>query len=268
VQLGHVALDGTKIQANASVHKAMSYGRMREAEKRLAAEAVAWLSCAEAIDAEEDAAGGSDRRGDEVSEWVVSKQARLQRIREAKARLEAEAKASPPDDDGPGPSSGMMKSGKPQRGPDGGPPDRAQRNFTDPDSRIQPGVLRRGDPGVQLPDRGRCCASDLCRPMPADKPSRCPSAPPADRRHPRRIAGQSKEVSADAGYCEEANLARISPIAALPPTSLPDVPGMATRVMPERDDGRPDRARPQWPPSLNVLAGLQRRMDPPSCEEG
>src|SRR6516165_4617757 len=65
--------------------------------------------------------------------------ARLERIRAAKAFLEAEAKQPPPDDeDGPGPSSGMMKSGKPQRGADGGPPDRAQRNFTDPDSRIQP----------------------------------------------------------------------------------------------------------------------------------
>jgi hypothetical protein len=70
---------------------------------------------------------------------VANKAARLERIRAAKATLEAEAKKPPPqDDDGPGPSSGMMKSGKPERAPDGGPPDRAQRNFTDPDSRIQP----------------------------------------------------------------------------------------------------------------------------------
>jgi hypothetical protein len=55
----------------------------------------------------------------------ANKTARLKRIRAAKATLEAEAKKPPPDDDGPGPSSGMMKSGKPNRGPDGGPPDRA-----------------------------------------------------------------------------------------------------------------------------------------------
>jgi transposase len=139
VRLGHVALDGTKMQANASLHKAMSYGRMREAEKKLSAEVSAWLAHAETIDTAEDREHGADKRGDEMPDWVANKAARLERIRAAKAVLEAEAKKPPPqDDDKPGPSSGMMKSGKPERGADGGPPDRAQRNFTDPDSRIQP----------------------------------------------------------------------------------------------------------------------------------
>src|SRR6202521_5266349 len=71
VKLGHVALDGTKVQANASVHKAMSYGRMREAEKKLAAEVSAWFARAEAADAEEDGAHRPDRRGDEMPAWVV-----------------------------------------------------------------------------------------------------------------------------------------------------------------------------------------------------
>ena len=139
VRLGHVALDGTKMQANASVHKAMSYGRMREAEKKLSAEVSAWLAHAEATDAAEDREHGTEKRGDEMPDWVANKAARLDRIRAAKAALEAEAKQPPPqDDDRPSPSSGMMKSGKTERGADGGPPDRAQRNFTDPDSRIQP----------------------------------------------------------------------------------------------------------------------------------
>jgi hypothetical protein len=138
VKLGHVALDRTKVQANASVYKAMSYGRMLETEKRLAAEVSAWFASAEATDAEEDRVHGSDRRGAEMPDWVANKTAQLERIRAAKASLEVEAKKPPPDNGGPGPSSGMMKSGKPDRGPDGGPPDRAQRNFTDPDSRIQP----------------------------------------------------------------------------------------------------------------------------------
>src|SRR5689334_5006988 len=64
VKLGHVSLDGTKIQANASRHKAMSYGRMREAEKKLASEVAAWFAKAEATDAAEDGEHG-DRRGDE-----------------------------------------------------------------------------------------------------------------------------------------------------------------------------------------------------------
>ena len=72
--------------------------------------------------------------------WVRIKQQRLDRIRAAKAALEAEAKQEPSavDPDGPGPSSGMQAYGKPNRSADGGPPDRAQRNFTDPDSRILP----------------------------------------------------------------------------------------------------------------------------------
>jgi transposase len=136
VKLGHVALDGTKIKANASRHRAMSYGRMHEAEAKLRAEVAAWFSRADAADVAEDGAHGSTR-GDELPDWVADKQQRLERLRAAKAALEAEAKAPPPaDDDGPGPSTGMMDHGKPKRAPDGGPPDRAQRNFTDPDSRI------------------------------------------------------------------------------------------------------------------------------------
>ena len=66
VKLGHVALDGTKVQANASVHKAMSYGRKLKTEKRLSTEVPAWFVCAETTDAKEERAHGSDRRGDEM----------------------------------------------------------------------------------------------------------------------------------------------------------------------------------------------------------
>ena len=94
VQLGHVALDGTKLKANASKHKAMSYERMSKAEPDLAAEIADWLDAAEAADAAEDAALGPDRRGDELPAWVADKQKRLEKIRAAKAALEAEAKAA------------------------------------------------------------------------------------------------------------------------------------------------------------------------------
>src|SRR3974377_1757324 len=125
VKLGHVALDGTKIQANASVHKAMSYGRMREAEKRLKAEVAAWFSRAEATDVEEDRVHGARRRGDEMPDWVAQKAQRVERIRAAKAGLEAEAKQCPPDDDdGPGPSSGLMNNGGHRRRPARAPPRR------------------------------------------------------------------------------------------------------------------------------------------------
>jgi transposase len=93
VKLGHVALDGTKIKANASKHKAMSYARMKRREAELEAEVDRWLKAAEAADREEDKLHGK-RRGDEMPYWVADKQKRLQKIREAKAALEAEAAAA------------------------------------------------------------------------------------------------------------------------------------------------------------------------------
>src|SRR5579863_384515 len=89
VKLGHVALDGTKIKANASKHKAMSYERMKKREAELEAEVDRWLKAAEAADAEEDEFYGQ-KRGDELPEWVADKQRRLEKIREAKAELEAD----------------------------------------------------------------------------------------------------------------------------------------------------------------------------------
>src|SRR3974377_102015 len=190
VKLGHVALDGTKIQANASVHKAMSYGRMREAEERLKAGAAAWFSRAEATDVEEDRVHGADRRGDEMPDWVAQKAQRVERIRAAKAVLEAEAKQGPPDDDdGPGPSSGMMKNGRPQRGPDGSPPDRAQRNFTDPDSRIQPvraGVIQGYNAQIAVDGAHQIIIAQRLQTNPADRRGLKPllaAAPPAPRAH-------------------------------------------------------------------------------------
>jgi len=211
VKLGHVALDGSKIAANASVHKAMSYGRMGETEKRLAAEVSAWLSQAETTDAAEDRAHGSDQRGDEMPDWVANKAARLERIRAAKAFLEAEAKQPPPDDeDGPGPSSGMMKSGKPQRGADGGPPDRAQRNFTDPDSRIQPlrskAVIAGYNAQIAVDGAHQIIVAQRLQTSPADA-----RALPGLLADVRTVLGANpEEVSADAGYCDEQNLQHLA----------------------------------------------------------
>src|SRR5205807_7587053 len=83
VKLGHVALDGTKIKANASKHKAMSYARMVEAVPKLAAEVASWLKAAGQVDRAEDRRHGAERRGDEMPDWVASKERRLEKIREA-----------------------------------------------------------------------------------------------------------------------------------------------------------------------------------------
>jgi hypothetical protein len=94
VKLGHVALDGSKIKANASKHKAMSYERMEKRAGELEAEVARWLSSAEAADAGEDKLYGRDKSGEEMPDWVADKKRRAEIIRAAKAALEAEAKAA------------------------------------------------------------------------------------------------------------------------------------------------------------------------------
>src|ERR1700716_2420379 len=104
VELGHVALDGTKIKANASKHKAMSYGRMKVVEPVLAKTVEDWMSQANGADDDDDRTHGPDRRGDETPDWMASQQSRLEKIRAAKAALETQAQArrkAAPDHQGP-----------------------------------------------------------------------------------------------------------------------------------------------------------------------
>ncbi|VAZ92833.1 hypothetical protein LAUMK35_02100 [Mycobacterium pseudokansasii] len=93
VSLGQVALDGTKVRANASKRKAMSYARMTDKEKVLASEVSALLLEAERIDKDEDKKFGKSRRGDELPAELARRETRLEKIRQAKAALEEEARA-------------------------------------------------------------------------------------------------------------------------------------------------------------------------------
>ncbi len=211
VKLGHVALDGTKVQANASRHKAMSYARMRETEKKLAAEVANWFTRAEASDAAEDREHGADKRGDEMPDWVANKAARLERIQAAKAALEAEAKALPPDDDdGPGPSSGMVgRNGRARGTAADVPPDKAQRNFTDPDSRILPsrgGVVQGYNAQIAVDGAHQIIISQRVQTSPAD----CKALKPLLASGRAVLRANPEEVSADAAYCTEANLAHLA----------------------------------------------------------
>lgn len=208
VKLGHVAVDGTKLKANASRHKAMSYGRMKKAEPGLAAEVEAWLKAAEAADAAEDAEFGADLRGDETPEWMADKQRRLERIRQAKAQLEAEAKGDPSnlDPDGPGPSSGMQERGDRKRGSKGVVPDKAQRNFTDPDSRIQPsqgGFIAGYNGQIAVDQACQIIVAQRLATNPADYDALVPLVDQAEAHLGRKL----KEVSGDSGFASEDNLA-------------------------------------------------------------
>ncbi len=154
VKLGQVALDGTKVKANASKHKAMSYDRMQKGEAELAAKVAELLRAAEELDADEDARYGKNRHGDELPEELLRTETRLARIRALKAELEAEAKeqhaeraAARDDDDAPPPTSTTSDLPAHQIPTDnqGAPTPKAQRNFTDAESRI----MKTGDGFVQ-----------------------------------------------------------------------------------------------------------------------
>ena len=190
VRLGTVALDGTKVKANASRHRAMSYARMPEREAALEAEVKRILDEAEATDQAEDALYG-DARGDELPEALRTREGRLRAIRAAKAELEAEAKARTGD-------------------PDAVPDPKAQRNFTDGDSRI---MLSRPDgwiygynAGVVVDGTHQVIVATELTTEATDSrslPSLVDQVEANTGRRPRRLL-------ADAGYQSDDNLAHLA----------------------------------------------------------
>jgi len=141
VKLGHVALDGTKIKANASRHKAMSYGRMLKEEKRLTEEIKQLFEKAESIDRQEDNEYGPDRCGDELPEELARRESRLKRIQDAKKALEAKARAAAQEAQKQREQEDSENEDKSKRGRKPNavseiPADNKQYNFTDPESSI------------------------------------------------------------------------------------------------------------------------------------
>jgi transposase len=158
VKLGHIAIDGTKVKASASKHKAMSYERMSETEKKLEDEVRRLLAEAERIDTEEDGQHDKGKRGDELPKELKRRKDRLAKIREAKEALEREAKEKAEATAAEVAAKlaertrEEAETGKKARGPEPKAPDleqaapepKAQRNFTDPESRIMPDGANKG----------------------------------------------------------------------------------------------------------------------------
>lgn len=205
VKLGHVALDGTKMKANASKHKAMSYGRMKKAETVLASEVSGWLSAAAAADAREDAEHGSDRRGDEMPDWMADKAKRLEKIREAKAALEAAARAEA-DEKAKRPKK--HRGGRKPTTPPGTPKDKAQRNFTDPESRImksKDGYIQGYNAQAAADGAHQVIVSQTLTNNASDRGELVSLVDGIKANTGRK----PREISADTGYCSEANLAAL-----------------------------------------------------------
>jgi len=141
VTVGLVSLDGTKVKANASRHKAMSYEYMQKEEERLQKEIAELLSKAESTDAAEDELHGREARGDELPAELARRETRLAKIQEAKKALEEQALAAAQaeearrqaEDDARRAAGGTPRARAPV---DGTPEPKAQRNFTDPESKI------------------------------------------------------------------------------------------------------------------------------------
>lgn len=211
VKLGHVALDGTKIKANASKHKAMSYERMKKREAELQAEVDRWLEAAEAADAEEDRLYG-DRRGDEMPDWVADKEKRLARIRAAKAELEAEAKAAAEEEERRRAEAeeqrlaeGRKKSGRTPAPPPAEPDGKAQRNFTDPESRIlktKDGYIQGFNAQAAVDGTAQIIVAHGLTASTSDQDQLVPLLDQVEQ----NLGRKPNEASADAGYCSEANL--------------------------------------------------------------
>lgn len=207
VKLGTVAVDGSKVKASASRHKAMSYGRMKQEEKRLRKEIRELMGKARKTDAQEDKRFGRDAGGDALPAELARREDRLQKIQEARKRLEArqaeadrEAGREPDDEDRTG------KPGKPFKRRFGEPAEKAQENFTDPDSRI----MKRGSSGFEQCYNVQIAVDEEERIVVATGVTQ--SASDVDQLIPlldavKENTGEEAECClADAGYRSESNL--------------------------------------------------------------
>jgi transposase len=211
-KLGHVALDGTKVKANASKHAAMSYKRLLAAEPELARKVREWLEQAHAIDESEDAQFGELLRGDEVPEHIKAAARKLVQVEAARLRLEAEAKAEAERIAAERAAKEQERGGKlPGREPkalDGVPDDKAQSNFTDPDSRI----MKTKDGYEQAYNAHAAVDAEsqviVSHDVTATQNDGAELESMVDQIE-ANVGARPEQLSADAGYCSEENLAAL-----------------------------------------------------------
>jgi transposase len=191
MKLGRVVLDGSKVKANASKHKAMSYGRMQEDEKRIKEEVRRIFEEAEAVDGEEDARYGRERRGDELPAELARRETRLERIREAKRALEERAREQ------------AKSQGQPEE--KAKPEAKMQYNFTDPESRIMKGAdgfVQAYNAQIAVEPDFQLIVGQRVTQAANDKQQLVPTVETI-----REQAGQKpQEILTDSGYCSDANL--------------------------------------------------------------
>jgi transposase len=264
VKLGRVAVDGTKVKANASKHKAMSYARMSEREAALQAQVAELLARAQATDEAEDAEYGEDRRGDELPEELQRAEGRLAKIRAAKAALEAkareqavkdieDAKARIAEREQKEKANGRRFGGNPPRVPDpeqAKPAPKAQRNFTDPESRIQ----KTADGFIQG-YTAVLAVDDVAQVIVAQHVT--PSSPEVNELVPiveemARLLGRlPDQLVADAGYWSEANAEHLA---------AKGIDGYLARGRMKHGENAPAPPRGRIPAKLSVAERMERKL--------
>ena len=207
---GKLSIDGTKVRANASKRKAMSYGRMLEEERRLEGEIEALLSRARETDAAEDARFGEAHRGDELPEELRRREDRLTASRAARARLEARQREA---DEARGRETGSKrnpKGGRPYKREYGEPDEKAQDNFTDPESRIMKtsseGFQQCYNAQVAVEGENQLIVATEVSSNASDQGRLVPLVDEVEATHGER----PETVLADAGYCNEDDLEALS----------------------------------------------------------
>lgn len=255
VTRGHIALDGTKLQANASKHIAMSYERMGNEEARLQAEVDALLHVADAADTQDDATYGSDRRGDELPVELARREQRLETIRAAKAVLEQEAHAEAALKQAAldARQTARPRRGRPPQPPSSVPHPKAQRNFTEPESRIMPVSGAKGSfvQGYNCQAAVDARAQIIVAADVTDEPNDKQQVQPLLTQVLVNTEQVPRTASLEAGYFSEANVMAIAALDC-PPLIPPDRQ-LHGRAVPAAPRGRP-------PAGLSVAARMRRTL--------
>jgi len=260
VKLGHVSLDGTKMRANASKHKAMSYGRMENKAKELEEEVARLLAEAERVDAEEDLKYGKGKRGDELPEELRYRETRLKKIRQAMKELEEEAKeeAEKKREEIQQKEESLREEGKKSRGrkakePDDKPDEKSQRNFTDPESRI----MKDGATGsfeqcyncqAAVDDKHQIIIATNVTQEPNDKQQ---VEPLVEKIKENTEGNKPKKISADSGYYSEDNVKLLD--------GQGIDPYLATRRE-KHNQKTPQQPRGRIPANATIIERMQRKL--------
>ena len=218
ISLGRVALDGTKLRASASRHKAMSYDRLDPRIEEITAQVAAMLAEAEAVDLAEDIEFGEDRRGDELPKELATREARLVKLRAAKEAIEAEAKQkaaakATAKAHADGQDEQAVAKAAEMAAATATPPKKAQRSFTDPEARMMKtndGFHYAYNAQTVVDERSQVVLATEVNNQAADVGQLVPMITATEKNlEAAAIEASPKVVLADAGYCSEANLAWI-----------------------------------------------------------